>query len=205
MAANTKQKKKPSKLGERLTNAISHPIRVKVLGILNRRVASPSEMAKEIGVNLSLLSHHVRVLKDEGCIELVKTEPRRGAVEHYYRANVPAYFAEEEWAKLSQPRREAISGLICQAMVSEFFGALESNSLDARMDRVLGWTPFMVDNEGWRELVEMLNEMLERTEQIRTGAAERLLGTGEEGEEVVVALMGFERSGSKTASRFASS
>jgi DNA-binding transcriptional ArsR family regulator len=196
VAVKIKQKVRKKKgPGERLAGVISHPLRVKVLGILNRRVASPNELSKELGENLSLVSHHVKVLREEGCIELVKQEPRRGAVEHYYRANVPAFFADEEWAKLSKEKREKISKTVLQALVCELFEALDTGSFDARLDRLLGWTPFPVDEEGWGQVVELLLEMLERTEQIRVAAAERLLAADEPGEQVVVAMMGFQRSG----------
>ena len=37
-------------------------------------------------LDLRSVAYHVRVLKKLGCIELVETLPRRGAVEHVYRA-----------------------------------------------------------------------------------------------------------------------
>lgn len=39
----------------------------------------------ELKKMLSQVSYHVKVLKDEKAIWLFKTEPRRGAVEHYYK------------------------------------------------------------------------------------------------------------------------
>jgi hypothetical protein len=48
---------------------------------------------RNFGSSAALLSarrldraYHVRVLKKLGCIELVGMQPRRGAVEHVYRA-----------------------------------------------------------------------------------------------------------------------
>jgi predicted transcriptional regulator len=43
-------------------------------------------IAAELGLDLRGVAYHVRVLKKLGCIELVGTQPRRGAVEHVYRA-----------------------------------------------------------------------------------------------------------------------
>ena len=66
--------------------ALSHPLRVVILDYMNERDWSPREIEKETGVGLSQVSYHVKVLKDFEMIELTKTAPRRGAVEHYYRA-----------------------------------------------------------------------------------------------------------------------
>jgi DNA-binding transcriptional ArsR family regulator len=72
---------------QRVIKALAHPLRVQILAILNDRMASPNELSKELDEGLSQVSYHVKVLKDFDMIEMVKTEPRRGAVEHYYRAS----------------------------------------------------------------------------------------------------------------------
>lgn len=68
--------------------AVSHPLRRAVMRRLETNAnggLSPSEMAKELDAPLSLLSYHVRVLAETGVLKLVKTTPRRGAVEHHYK------------------------------------------------------------------------------------------------------------------------
>lgn len=64
---------------------MTHPTRDAVLKHLKRREASPREIAVATGEPLGNVSYHVRVLHDSGVLELVRTEPRRGAVEHFYR------------------------------------------------------------------------------------------------------------------------
>jgi predicted transcriptional regulator len=48
--------------------------------------ASPKELAGQLGEKLGNVSYHVRILARLGLIELVRETPRRGAVEHHYRA-----------------------------------------------------------------------------------------------------------------------
>lgn len=55
---------------------------MQILAILNERVASPNELSQQLDEGLSQVSYHVKVLVDCDCIELVRTKPRRGAVEH---------------------------------------------------------------------------------------------------------------------------
>lgn len=68
-------------------NVLNHPLRVRILVALSERRASPSELASEWEVSLGVVSYHVRRLEAAGLIRLTKKVPRRGAVEHYYRAN----------------------------------------------------------------------------------------------------------------------
>jgi DNA-binding transcriptional ArsR family regulator len=69
-----------------LSKATTHPLRVKILERLEIRMASPNELSKQLHAPLGNVSYHVKTLLELGTIELVKTEPRRGAVEHFYRS-----------------------------------------------------------------------------------------------------------------------
>jgi len=75
---------KPSAI--ELAKAAAHPLRVCILASLQQGLASPNQLAKELDEPLGNVSYHVKTLLDYGCVELVKTEPRRGAVEHFYRS-----------------------------------------------------------------------------------------------------------------------
>src|SRR3954451_21545148 len=99
-----------AELDEGLLKAISHPLRHRLLGMLDGRTASPNELARELGLPLGRVSYHVRLLHDLGAIELVGTEPRRGALEHYYRAVTRAWYGEGDWARLPRSARRGILG-----------------------------------------------------------------------------------------------
>src|SRR3954467_7349159 len=70
----------------RIAKALAHPLRAQILKRLGERVASPGELAAELGAPLGVVSYHVRMLREYECVELVRTEPRRGALQHFYRA-----------------------------------------------------------------------------------------------------------------------
>jgi len=77
-------------LDESLIKALAHPLRWRILEILSERgEASPVEIARLLDQPLATISHHTRVLRDLRCIELTRTQPRRGAIEHYYRPVMP--------------------------------------------------------------------------------------------------------------------
>jgi DNA-binding transcriptional ArsR family regulator len=69
---------------ERLARAAMPPIRVDILDQLRAGEASPRQMADRLREPLGNVSYHVRQLRDAGLIELTRTQPRRGAVEHFY-------------------------------------------------------------------------------------------------------------------------
>jgi DNA-binding transcriptional ArsR family regulator len=70
----------------RLAKALSSDLRARILKLIAEREQSPKSLAKELGLDLRAVAYHVRVLRQLECVELVATKPRRGAVEHIYRA-----------------------------------------------------------------------------------------------------------------------
>lgn len=193
MAAKTKtKKKKGSGVDQRLVKALAHPLRVEILTILNERMASPNELSKELEEGLSQVSYHVKVLKDFECIEMVKTEPRRGAVEHYYRATARAFLTDSDWKSLPESVKPGVSASSIQMIIEDVFGALTGGTFDARDDRHLSWTPGIVDEQGWEESVDLAAETLDRVIKIHADSVKRLAKSGEEGSPATMVVMNFE-------------
>lgn len=69
-----------------VNKVLDHHLRVRILTLLEEAMHSPKELSKLLEEGLSQVSYHVKVLKDAEAIEEVKSEPRRGALEHYYRS-----------------------------------------------------------------------------------------------------------------------
>lgn len=76
---------RPISIDERLAKALSNSLRAKALKLIGEGFASPKAIAEELDADLPTVAYHVRVLRRLGCVELVKTKKRRGAVEHIYR------------------------------------------------------------------------------------------------------------------------
>jgi DNA-binding transcriptional ArsR family regulator len=189
-----KQKVEDRTVDQRVAHAIGHPMRIDALSMLHERTASPKEIADEIGVPLGKVAFHVKELFNTGCIELVKTVPRRGAVEHYYRAARQPLLTDRDWRKLDDGEaRQEIAGLAFKAVVTEGLAALRAGKMDDD-DLHLSWQVVDLDAEGRRELAEHQLESLARTEQIRAASEERLRASGEEGTATVTGAFGFERS-----------
>jgi DNA-binding transcriptional ArsR family regulator len=195
-SAAEKQNGRPRNfIDPRLVKAMGHPVRNDALSILNERVASPNEISKELGESVGHVSYHIKVLKECDCIELVDTAPRRGAMEHYYRATARAFLTDEEWERLPDSIRPGMSASLLRTMMNDATEALKSGSLDRRKDRHMSWTPMIVDEQGWGDTTKALMDLLDRVFEIQAESADRLAKANAEGMPVTVAALGFEAAG----------
>lgn len=73
---------------QRVARANTHPLRIsilEVLGIDGGRTLSPSDLSYELRAPLSNINYHTTELYKSGLLTLVRTQPVRGATEHFYR------------------------------------------------------------------------------------------------------------------------
>ncbi len=174
-----------------LISALSHPLRVHILDALAEAAASPSDLAREVGLSVNYVAYHVKELEKLGYVELIKTEPRRGTVEHYYRAKRLFLLDDSEWERLPEAIRRGISADIFSSVIEDVKEALEAETFDARNGHQ-SRTRLRVDEEGWRQLTATLEETLNRVLALQAECAERLEASGEEAIPVAVSITGFE-------------
>ena len=167
-------------------------MRARILVILNERVASPNEIAELIDERLPNVSYHVRALLDLGCIELVDTAQRRGAIEHYYRAVVRPFFSDSDWKRIPRTGRQAISDTLLKVIWEDVSDAAKAGTFDSRPDRYLAHSPMVLDDEGWSELADVMARALRDAEKIESQSARRLKKSKEPGVHTSVVLMQFE-------------
>jgi DNA-binding transcriptional ArsR family regulator len=176
----------------RIAKALSHPMRARILAILNDRTASPNEIAEMIDERLPNVSYHVRVLFDLGCIELVDTAQRRGAIEHYYKALVRPFFSDRDWKRLPKSGRQSISDSALQIIWEDVSDAMNAGTFEERTDRHLSHSPMTLDSEGWRELAKVLERVIAEAEKIESRSAARLKKSDEAGIPTRLVAMQFE-------------
>jgi DNA-binding transcriptional ArsR family regulator len=157
----------PPPLDEGLIKALAHPLRWQIVtSLVERGEASPVELARMLDQPLATVSHHVRVLRDLRTIELTRTEQRRGAIEHYYRAVTPAFFDERQWALIPEPLRRALAGQVFTQVFAEAAAAGGKGAFDAvgaHLDRMI----VELDDEGWYDVSESLLDLLRRIQAIQ--------------------------------------
>lgn len=182
----------PEGITQQLAKALAHPLRVRILTSLHRGISSPNQLAQELGEPLGNVSYHVKTLLEYDCVELVKTEPRRGAVEHFYRATERAFFSDEEWAKVPASARKGISGVTLQSIGRDATEALIAGTINTRTDSHLTHTPLLVDEQGWNELTALLAETQNRAVEIQQESADRLAEAKTEPISTKLAILHFE-------------
>lgn len=69
---------------QELLRALSHPIRLEILQALQDRIASPAEISREIDRGPGVVSYHASTLLRCGCLQLVHSRGRRGAIENFF-------------------------------------------------------------------------------------------------------------------------
>src|SRR3954447_24782002 len=103
---------------------MSHPLRVRILAMLDERTASPVELAGWLGSSLGTVAYHVRTLERLGLVELVHETRVRGAVEHHYRSCGRPHVTDEAWA--------AAPAIAKQAAVSASLQTIDAYARAAR-------------------------------------------------------------------------
>jgi DNA-binding transcriptional ArsR family regulator len=176
----------------RLAKALSHPMRARILAILNEQVASPNEITQILDERLPNVSYHVRALHDLDCIELMRTAQRRGAIEHYYRAIMRPFFSDKDWKRLPRSGRQAVSDLALQMTWEDVSAAIAAGTFDNRVDRHLTRTPLVLDEQGWSEVNKVLTKAFNDAESIASQSAKRLKKSEDSGVPTRLVIMHFE-------------
>jgi DNA-binding transcriptional ArsR family regulator len=165
----------------RLVKALAHPLRIRILAILEDRVASPSEIAEQLDAPLGNVSYHVRQLAELGLISLVRETPVRGTLEHHYKAEIRPRITDKAWSSAPDIVKHAtVSATLSQIGAGVNRAAAEGgfSKDDAHLSRI----PLVLDAEGWKEIAGELNSMLDRVEKIQRASSKRLLKQNHEGE-----------------------
>ncbi len=189
----------PEGITQQLAKALAHPLRVRILTSLHKGISSPNQLSQELGEPLGNVSYHVKTLLEYDCVELVKTEPRRGAVEHFYRATERAFFSDSDWAKIPASARKGISGVVLESIGTDSTKALLAGSIDARTDSHVSRTPLVIDEQGWTEITALLAETLNRSIAIQEEAASRLAESDSKPVSTMLGILHFEMPEDKKA------
>lgn len=174
---------------------LAHPLRVRVLEILNERDMSPIEFCREgfapESMDVSHVAYHFRELAEFGCLRVVEENKRRGSIEHIYRGVGRAFFSDAHWSSLGRDERSRISKTVFQGLLARVEGAMMADTFDAVEDRHLSWIAMHLDDQGWREMSTALAAVYGELEQIRAGAERRLAASGKTAIPSTCAVLGF--------------
>jgi DNA-binding transcriptional ArsR family regulator len=175
----------------RWLRAISHPIRIRLLAMLDEEPASPVILASKLNQPLGTIAYHVRTLYDLGLLKLVSTRQRRGATEHYYQATGNPAASEEAWEGLDAISKQRLLTALIAKATDYATRSAAAGGFDAK-EAHISTDALKLDRTGWEALAQESRRWLARAQEIAHESAQR---SGEEGEpelSVGLTLMLFE-------------
>jgi DNA-binding transcriptional ArsR family regulator len=157
----------------RYVKAMSHPLRVRILAMLDERKASPNQLSGWLGATLGTVAYHVRTLQEFGLVELVDETRVRGAVEHHYRSKKRPRATEDGWADARPVAKQAAAGgdldtILAYARASAAAGGFDR--ADARLARKI----VKLDDKGFAQLSKACEKLVAEAEKIEAAAAQRI-------------------------------
>lgn len=169
----TRGRRKRPDLGSTLAAILAHPLRCKILTIMDTRAVSPNELSAELDHPLSNVSYHVRSLLKLEVIELVDEKQRRGANEHFYRAVQRPEISAEEVEELDPRQRQGIAKEVLQLLMADAGSAMAAATLGRRSDLCLARMPGYVDEKGWKELGAIYDRAIQDVYDVIAATAQR--------------------------------
>lgn len=76
--------------------AIGHPLRTTILGLLHERAATVNELAVTLERPKSTVAHHVKVLREAGLVQVVRTRRVRAIDERFYGRTARTFYVSVE-------------------------------------------------------------------------------------------------------------
>jgi DNA-binding transcriptional ArsR family regulator len=157
----------------RYVKALGHPLRVRILALLQERTASPRELAQWLDATLGTVSYHVRALHGLGLIELVRTTQVRGAIAHHYRARERPRVSDEAWAAVPPIVKQAAVNATLQTVDDYARASAAAGGFD-RAEAQLARTSLRLDDKGWDQAAKAHAKLLAALGRIEEASAKRL-------------------------------
>jgi len=170
----------------------ANSLRVRIIAACNQREVTPREIADQEKLPLAKVGYQFRALEKAGYLRVSRKEQVRGFRRHYYVAVRQAVITDHEFAEMTDREQHEASEAFLRDFLAACKDALEEGTMDARSDSHLSWSPYQLDEQGWKDLISELARMLERSFEIQAESSVRLRKSGEEPIPTIFALAGFE-------------
>lgn len=161
-----------------LGKALSHPVRALILRRMHgpqRRLSASRFVEETEGITLSNASYHFRELAGTyGCIEVVETFKRRGALENVYYPVQRAMAWTQEWEAFGPSIKQKVAATALGGAVELIGEAIDAGTFEALPDSILAWDAVPLDRKGY-----------EKGHAILKRAIEELMALGDEYKELV--------------------
>ncbi len=157
----------------RWVRAISHPLRIRLLAMLDEEPASPVILASKLEQPLGTIAYHVRTLYDLGLLKLVSTRQRRGATEHYYKTTAHPKFSDDAWEDLDTVSKQRVLTATLNRAYDHATRSAAAGGFDVS-DAHVSSSSLKLDQKGWTALARESKKWLEKANQIEQESKKRV-------------------------------
>jgi AcrR family transcriptional regulator len=172
--------------------APTRPTFVAALLFLEKRSATPSQVAAEIGDHPAVVSAYLKDLASIGAVEAKGEEHGEVLYRSPSAIHKLSMVSSQQAATMSPEERSDLSRRAWEAIAKDVDDSRQSGIFDSRLDRYLTRTPLALDETGWRELTDLHEEMLHAGIEIQARSTQRLKDTKEKPIEVRSVQLAFE-------------
>jgi DNA-binding transcriptional ArsR family regulator len=170
---STEAKQTKGLVDQRLVKALGHPLRQRVLQELREEEKSPNQLAEALDEPLGNVSYHVKVLAECDAVELVRTVPVRGALEHFYRARALPRLDEAEWQALHPATRRALFNATLAQIWDHVVDASRGGGFENTKSHV-SWTPLELDDKAYAKFLNEIETFIDRALALQAQSDDRL-------------------------------
>ena len=176
----------------RYVRALGHPLRVRILAILEERTASAVEISRMLHADIGVVAYHVRKLHQLGLIELEKETRVRGAIQRHYRAYERPRISTEAWRDAPPVAKQALIDATLQQIYDYGRASNAAGGFD-RADAHITRSALRLDRPAWERLAASLMRVLEDVAEIEQDVRDReAKGEAGELEDVGLVMMLFQ-------------
>ena len=152
----------------RYVRALGHPLRVRILAILEERTASAVELSRMLHADIGVVAYHVRKLHQLGLIELERETRVRGAIQRHYRAHERPRVSEAAWRDAPPVAKQALIDATLQ-QIHDYGRASNAAGGFDRADAHITRTALRLDRQGWERLADVADAGARRRGRDRAG------------------------------------
>lgn len=177
-----------------MANALTNPVRSRILSEINLRPLSPSQFANKVGGEISAIARSFRQLERWGYAEVIEERPaRRGGVaaERVYRGLPSPYLQVASPFELTPRQRGSHDRRMLGSYCSGIVQAVETGTFDRELDRHLSWEVMLLDGVGRHELNRRLSQILDLVKDLESKAGQKLAESSRETIHATVGVTAF--------------
>jgi DNA-binding transcriptional ArsR family regulator len=181
-----------SLIGLELAHAIRNPSRSRILAELDAKPLSAAQFSRKTGGNPRTDRRYFGQLAEWGLIELAEERNSpSGRLERIYRPKERLDIDDHTWGEVPSFVREELSAFSLKRFWGRVHDAIEAETFSREADSQFGWDRCMLDRQGWRELMDDLEDCVSWLFVLEQEVADRLDWSGEAPIPTTYFLAGF--------------